>query len=119
MMMTISPAMILSMLCILFNIGFLIAGAVMADAALLTATVSSIFMTIFNFAAILFVFGALTAITERKNIHCSTGKKVLYCFTFPLFMLTYIPIAVVALFKKIEWKPIPHGVAKTVQEITQ
>ena len=119
MMMNISPAMILSMLCILFNIGFLIAGAVTADTALLSATVSSIFMTIFNFAAILFVFGTLTAITERKNIHCSTGKKILYCFTFPLFMLTYIPIAVVALFKKIEWKPIPHGVAKTVQEITQ
>ena len=76
-------------------------------------------MTIFNFCAILFLFGALTAITERKNIHCSTGKKILYCFTFPLFMLTYIPIAVVALFKKIEWKPIPHGVAKTLQEITQ
>ena len=119
MMMNISPAMILSMLCILFNLGFLIAGAVTADTALLNATVSSIFMTIFNFAAILFVFGTLTAITERKNIHCSTGKKILYCFTFPLFMLTYIPIAVVALFKKIEWKPIPHGVSKTVQEITQ
>lgn len=119
MLMNISPAMILSMLCILFNFGFLIAAAVTADSALLGATVSSIFMTIFNFCAILFLFGALTAITERKNIHCSTGKKILYCFTFPLFMLTYIPIAVVALFKKIEWKPIPHGVAKTLQEITQ
>ena len=81
------------------------------DSVLLAATVSSIFMTIFNFCAILFLFGALTAITERKNIHCSTGKKILYCFTFPLFMFTYIPISFAAFFCKGEWKPIEHRVS--------
>ena len=30
-------------------------------------------------------------------------------FTFPIYMLTYIPIAFVAMFKKVEWKPIAHG----------
>ena len=29
-------------------------------------------------------------------------------FTFPFFMLTYIPIALVALVKKASWKPIQH-----------
>ena len=73
--------MILSMLCILFNIGFLIAGAVMADAALLTATVSSIFMTIFNFAAILFVFGALDCHHRTKEhplFHWQKGSVLLH-----------------------------------------
>jgi hypothetical protein len=63
------------------------------------------------------MLGVITTITERKNIHCSPVKKVLYTFTFPLFMLTYIPISVIALFKKVEWKPISHSVSKTLSDI--
>ena len=37
-------------------------------------------------------------------------------FTFPLFMLTYIPIALVALVKKAEWKPIKHTIAMSAEE---
>ena len=33
-------------------------------------------------------------------------------FTFPLFMLTYIPISLAALVGKVEWKPIRHGLTK-------
>ena len=34
---------------------------------------------------------------------------MLYTFTFPIFMLTYIPISLVALFsRKVQWKPIEH-----------
>ena len=37
------------------------------------------------------------------------AKKVLYTITFPIFMLTYIPISLVALFsRKVQWKPIQH-----------
>ena len=32
-------------------------------------------------------------------------------------MLTYIPIAMVAIFKKVEWKPISHSKAVTLDEI--
>jgi ABC-type uncharacterized transport system permease subunit len=39
----------------------------------------------------------------------SALKKILYTFTFPIFMFTYIPISAVALVKKVEWKPICHG----------
>lgn len=38
-------------------------------------------------------------------------KKVIYAFTFPLFMFTYIPISFAALFSKGEWKPIEHRVS--------
>jgi len=41
---------------------------------------------------------------------------VLYTFTFPLFIFTYIPIAIVALFRKIEWKPIAHTISKSIEE---
>ena len=38
-------------------------------------------------------------------------------FTFPLFMMTYIPITVAALFKKVEWVPTKHTVSVSMEDI--
>ena len=65
----------------------------------------------------LFFVGLLTIITEWKQIRCSGFKKFLYLFSFPVYIFTYIPIAIVALFKKVEWKPIAHTCVKTVEEM--
>ena len=66
----------------------------------------------------LFAFGAVTMIAEWKHIAGPAWKKVLYTFTFPFFMLTYIPIALVALFKKAAWKPIQHSISVDVAEFS-
>ena len=58
-----------------------------------------IFFCLFNYTLFMFMFGALTTFTEWDNIRSTTAKKIKYLFTFPFFMLTYIPIALVALFK--------------------
>ena len=59
---------------------------------------------------VLFVLGALTVATEWKRIRTTPWKKILYAFTFPLFMATYVPIAMVSLFRDTYWKPIEHRV---------
>ena len=64
-----------------------------------------------------FIFGLFTTITEWKKIKAPAVKKILYLFTFPIFMFTYVPIAVVALVRKVRWEPIKHEVVKTVDEI--
>ncbi len=61
--------------------------------------------------------GLLTTVSEWRNIHCTPAKKILYAFTFPFFMLTYVPICVVSLFAKVGWKPILHGRSITLREI--
>ena len=61
----------------------------------------------------LFVVGVITTVTEWKSIHTKAWKKVLYACTFPRFMATYIPIAISALFCRVEWKPIEHRVNST------
>ncbi|WP_217490916.1 glycosyltransferase family 2 protein [Bacillus sp. FJAT-27225] len=66
---------------------------------------------------IIFVIGLITTITEWKKIHTPALKKIAYLFTFPIFMFTYIPISIVALFKDVEWKPIAHTVAKSIDEV--
>ena len=45
------------------------------------------------------------------------GKKIAYVFTFPVFMLTYVPIVVQSLFVTPEWTHIDHTRAVTVQQI--
>ena len=70
------------------------------------------------FAAIMLLFGGLTVITEWKQIHAKPAAKIKSVFTFPLFMLTYVPIALVAVFSKVEWKPIAHNVVRSAADIT-
>ena len=66
---------------------------------------------------LLFAAGAITTATQWKRIHTSAWKKILYTLTFPIFMATYVPITILALFRKVEWKPIKHRAAITVQEL--
>ena len=66
---------------------------------------------------LLFVAGAITTITQWKKIRTSSWKKILYTLTFPIFMATYVPITVCALFGKVEWKPIEHRAVMSVQEL--
>lgn len=65
----------------------------------------------------MFIIGLVTTITEWKQIHCKTYKKILYMFTFPVFMATNIPITIEAFFKKVEWTPIAHTKSRTINEI--
>ena len=65
----------------------------------------------------MFLIGALTLLTEWHRIRCSTGKKISALFTFPLFMMTFVPIALSAPFRKFQWQPIAHTVAISAGEL--
>ena len=121
MLMTITPAMLLTVITVILNLVIVILGitGVMSTGVMISASLSSIFFCLFNFTLFMFMFGVLTTFTEWDNIHSTTRKKICYMFTFPLFMLTYIPIAIVALFKKASWKPIQHSISVDVQEFAQ
>ncbi len=116
MMMTIMPALFISLLCVLVNASLLIFGMVSGDVDLVTVTLTSLFITVINFYATLYVIGIVTTISEWDEIKCSASSKILYTFTFPIFMFTYVPIALAALFKKVEWQPIKHGITKEIHE---
>ena len=73
-------------------------------------------MTIKGISFSLFLFGAVTMLSEWKKIDGPAWKKIVFMFTFPLFMLTYIPISLAALVNKVEWKPIRHGLAAKAEK---
>lgn len=118
MLMTIAPGMLLSVVAITFNLAVIIISALgfMSTGMAVVTSISSIFFCLFNYTLIMFVFGALTTFTEWDNILAPTKMKIRSMFTFPFFMLTYIPIAIVALFKKASWKPIKHSISVDVNE---
>lgn len=61
--------------------------------------------------ASLFVMGVLTLLTEHRRIRATWQQKIASAFCFPLFMITFIPIAATAVFRKFQWQPITHTVA--------
>lgn len=117
-MMTIAPAAIVSILGVIGNALVLIYGLLnLENPHILTSGLLGLGGFVLNFYFILLFFGTLTVITERKNIHCKTSKKILYLFTFPLFVFTYIPISIVALVRKVNWQPIAHTVTKSIEDV--
>lgn len=105
--MNIMPAYVLSILSIVCNVVLTIWGAMHGDDMLVVLW--SVLQLLGSMYFTLFLVGTITTISEWKHIHTSAFRKVLYSFTFPLFMLTYIPISVAVLFCKVEWKPIVHS----------
>lgn len=56
-------------------------------------------------------------ITERKHIKDSIFKCIVYTVFYPIFMATFIPILVYALFGKIGWTPIKHSETLSIDQI--
>lgn len=65
----------------------------------------------------LFAVGALTTFSQWGKINTSPLRKLGYLFTFPLFVMTYIPISVAAVLRPVEWKPIEHKTAVSLEEV--
>lgn len=61
----------------------------------------------------------LFIIENRRIMKISIWKKILYCFTWPTFDIIGRYTQYVALFKKVEWKPIPHNSKVTIDDITK
>ena len=111
MFMTVAPGMLLTLVTIAFNLvvclacwgqpSYIVREILSVSGSFLLSTVASFYLG-------LLLYGILTVLCEWDQIRISTGKKLLYVFTFPLFMFTYIPISLAALVKKVEWKPIYH-----------
>lgn len=117
MAMSVMPAIVLTLLGGASNLLAAIACAAAGqDVAVIVWSVAEMLGN--SYLLLLFV-GAVTTLTQWKKIRASGWKKIFYTFTFPLFMMTYIPISIAALFCRVEWKPIEHRRAVTLSELVQ
>lgn len=109
------PAIILTGIASFVNVAAIIFNLLLG--AGLWITLFSLGQALLGSYLTLFIVGAITTATEWKNIHTTAAKKIKYMFTFPVFMITYIPISFCAIFKKVEWKAIEHKVSISIEEI--
>ena len=122
MLMTIAPGMLLSLISMLVNgiyiiVGILSHGFLVSHREVLMST-GSMLMSFFLVYLMHFFLCLITTIVERKHIHARKKWRIITnLFTFPLFMLTYIPINVIALFKKVEWIPTKHDIAVNFEDV--
>ena len=98
----------LTALCLLANLTLTALGLMQGDGVWFA--MRSLLECMGSILATLLVLGGITVASEWKRIHAPAWKKIAYTLTFPLFMLTYLPISMAALFMKVEWKPIHHSV---------
>ena len=120
--MTVAPGLILTLLSFFVNATYLIVGSLshgfIATQGELNMCVGSLIMTFASMYVVFFILAIITTVSERKKIHAKKKWRVVAnLFTFPLFMMTYIPITVAALFKKVEWVPTKHDIAVNVDDV--
>ena len=110
------PCLVLTCASIVFN-------AIMVAAGVVTRTpdmgicVLSVCSGIFGSILTLWFVGGITCITQRKRIRASTKAMFFGWLLFPLFIFTYAIAMVYAVFTNIEWKPIQHKVALSVEDL--
>ncbi len=116
--MSLSPAFIISLVTIAVNLVSALVAAFVSPASVLPILLG-LLTTALTAYALFFLVSLCTVILEWKRIRASAAKKILSVFTTPLFIATYIPISSSALFSKVEWKPIEHKIAVSVDELKQ
>ena len=115
MTMAIMPAIALTVLGMAGNLTAAVLCSVSGQS--LMPAILSVAEMLANTYLLLLFLGGITTATQWKQIHTTTAKKLLYTLTFPLFMMTYIPISFCALFCKVQWKPIEHRRAMSLAEL--
>jgi len=118
MLMSIFPALLITLVYFLFTLARMCMNIVKEQSvfALLFSFLHLAPFIIFGYT-LLYVLGLIPTITEWDKIDATARQKIFYTFTFPAFMLTFIPIAGVALFKKVEWEPVKHAINKKIEDM--
>ena len=111
MLVTVAPGMLLTLVLLALNTVMVVAcftqPAYWAN-RILGEAMGFIGGSLLSFYVGMFAYGLLTVLCEWKRIQATPSQKLRYLVTFPIFMLTYIPISVAALVRQVEWKPIYH-----------
>lgn len=115
MVMSIMPAIILA------SLGFVVNTAasvlVLLSGGTVWQLIYPVIRSILGTYLFMLVIGSFTTVKEWRKIRTTAAKKLLYTLTFPVFMMTYIPISIAAIFQKVEWKPIEHKVSVSIRDM--
>ena len=110
-LMLVAPGVLITLLGGAANLAVLTSCLFVSDFVaqlILVSFVDTLWMWFRSFYIGMLFYGLLTVCSEWGRIHAKSWQKLIYLPLFPLFMITYLPITVCALFQKVEWRPIAH-----------
>ncbi len=107
MTMSIFPAYVISIIACFVNIIGATALICLGNDPIETLTSTA--LMVLGAYLILLMQSVVCTVTEWRHIHAKWYKKIFYAFTFPFYIFGFIPAAFVAMFQKVEWKPIRHS----------
>lgn len=110
------PAVALTLLGVIVNMTGIVYGLLTEDPHT-GILIGSVLRAAVRTYLVIFIMGMLTTVSEWKMICARSYKKIMNMFTFPIFMLTNLPISFVSLFIKVEWKPTKHNISRTLEEV--
>lgn len=110
----IMPSFILTATAVVGNLLHLIYSCLSHDVQI---NLTSIISTSICFYIVLLVVAIIVTLSQWKQIHATSFQKIKYIFTYPIFMATFIPIGIAALFSNVTWEPIEHNSVKRLSEI--
>ncbi len=116
MTMSVMPALVLSVFQFTAVVALLVLNLLLNDfvSLYLLQCIGGFFL----FAYVLvMIFGIFALITEWRRIHCNKARAIALLFTFPIFMMTYLPISIHALFTQVEWQPTKHKYVMNTRDI--
>lgn len=111
MLMTIAPCMLLTVTALAVNLFCLLTFRLhprYIALRILREALHYISTALVNTYLVMFLYGLLTILMEWRRIPARPLKRLQYLPLFPIFIFSYIPISLAALFMRVEWKPIRH-----------
>lgn len=117
MLMIVIPMMVITFITVILNLVMFVVGITNAPQEM-GIFYKSVLTTLVNSYFAFLAMGGLTLLTEWKKIRCPGWKKLLFLPFFPIYMVTYLPSVVLAIFGNIQWKPIPHTEAISISDIS-
>jgi ABC-type uncharacterized transport system permease subunit len=103
-----APTYVLVIVSLLLNLVLIIHGAITGNSIMIA--VRSFALLFIRMYGVFWLVGVFFIVTEWKTIRAGALSKMIHLWTFPLFTLSYAPLAAVALFYDPKWKPIRHTV---------
>lgn len=97
---------------LIFGIPLFSSGQLQITSLLITAGIGLVGSYLYTMLLPIFV-----VITERKHIKDNKLKCILYSVFYPIFIVTYIPILIYALFGKVTWTAIKHTETLSIEDV--
>lgn len=65
------------------------------------------------------IHALIVTLKKHKQIEAPLYKQLLYCITFPIYAAFFLPLSLIALFKKVKWTKIEHNVSKSINDMKE